>query len=150
MMLIEATAPSATFDAALAQDAQLDFDVAVPKALGSGFGSTRCRISSFVIISQEHLAWELWLWSSATRAGANYNADTWLGFWKFAAADATVGPDGRYRYFIPDLDVAYRDDDAADVNGLIHMSLIPRGAAHVIHDKIVVKVFCAPEVAFAG
>ena len=48
MMIIETTVLSATFDAGIAQDAQFDFDVPVPKAVSPGFGSTRCVINGIV------------------------------------------------------------------------------------------------------
>jgi len=147
MFQIEATAVAATFDAAIAQDAGLDFDVPIPGAIGAPYGSAQCMIKGLVLVAEENLSWELWLWSKAARAGASYNVDSWLGRWTFLAADAVrVSGNTRYYYFVPSLEVPYRDDDVADVNGLLHCTLIPRGAAHVIHKLLLVKIYCQSAV----
>jgi hypothetical protein len=167
MRLEIATAVKANFLAAQANGAGVNVDVPIPGSVGSTFGNARCIIRDIILIAEENLSWELWLWSSATHP-TNRDNDPWLGRWTFAAADAvteTSDPSTSYRYFIPDLNIPYWDDDTdvqtvegaqgagADrftgltrktANGSIHMTLIPRGAAHVINKEVVIKFACEP------
>ena len=151
--------PTQTLDSVLktpgiAQDAGFDFDIPVPVAAGNNFGATRVRINSIIILSAENLAWEVWLWSKSAREGAGYDADSWLGRWSFVTTTDAVRKTGDaiYRYFIPDLDIPYVDEDAADgvntTTGNLHLTIIPRGAAHVAGQDLVVKVTMVPEIAW--
>ena len=158
MVQYEATVTKAIFAAAIAQNAGANYDVPIPGNIGAPYGEAACRINSIVVISEENLDWEIWLWSTSAHS-SNRNLDSWLGRWSFVAGDAvteTADPSTSYRYFIPDLNVPYRDDDTQSptndstvtgkvANGRIHMTLIPRGAAHVINKEIVIKFFCEPD-----
>jgi len=150
----EAIALPATFLVAITQDNRLDFDIPVPVAIGSVLGQARCRIRGIVIVSEENFAWEVWLWSNAARLGANYGVDSWLARWSFLTTDGVTSTstpaDGRFRYVMRDFDVPYRDDDQSNNRGVLHCSLIPRGASHGNTKNILLKIYCEPEIAWAG
>ncbi len=148
---IAANVLSATFDPALAQNAGLNVDVALPLAVG---GSARLVIKSLGIVSEENLAWDILFWGKAVH-GATYDTDTYLGHWAFVAGDAIQYSSDEianaYRYFIPGLGQPYQDLDAvnARVQPMLHITLVPRGAAHVIHKKLMLTFFLVPEVAWS-
>ncbi len=148
MMQIIATCPSTPLLPAIAQNAGLDVDVQIPKGLGSG---GRSMLRTLVMLAEENLSYELWLWSSATH-GATIDTDAWLSRWTFVASDAVQETgDTYYRYVIQNLDFPYEDDDASSSPNpaRLHITLIPRLAAKTINKKIVIKFFLQPEAAWA-
>lgn len=147
-MQIMSTVLSATFLAAQNQNVGADADIQIPKGLGWG---GRCVLKTLVLLAEENLSYEVWLWSSHTH-GATIDTDTWLSRWTFVASDAVQeSGDTYYRYVIPDLDFPYEDDDASGSANpaRLHITLIPRGAAKTINKKIVLKFFLQPEVAWS-
>ncbi len=152
-MQIAARILAATFDPALAQNTGQNVDVAIPSSIGSG---ARCLVNSILIVSEENLAFDILFFGKATH-GTTYDTDSYLGHWAFAAGDAITytGDEisAAYRYWIPDLDLPYEDQDAgASVNHTphLHITLVPRGAAHVIHKKISVVFNLQPDTAWSG
>lgn len=148
--LIQTTVLSATFIGAIAQDNAASANIPIPMAIGS---QGRCRLNSLVLLAEENLSYEIHVWASATH-GATVDTDQWLGRWTFLASDAVIITGDAlllYRYFIPDLDLAYEDTDAVSSPNpaKLHISLVPRGAAKTINKKIVLKFFLAPETAYA-
>lgn len=148
---IAASVLTATFDAAILQNAGLNVDVALAMAVG---GSARVVVRAITIVSEENLAWDVLFWGKSTH-GASYDGDTYIGHWSFAAVEAityTGDTLTAYRYFIPDLDLPYQDLDAVNANRQpqLHITLVPRGAAHVIHKNIAITFYVSPETAWAS
>lgn len=122
--------PATQFRAAIAQNNKTDLDLLLPPTLQGINGNARGTITSLTIASIENLAWELWLWESATHAtltaavvAAGTNV---IGRWSFVAADALQDVAGDWIYYIDGLDIPYFD---ADNTGKIHLSLVNRSAA---------------------
>jgi len=124
------TDPSTQFRAALAQNAKIDLDLLLPGTLQGVSGDTRGALKSLTIVSIENLAWELWLWRSATRktltAGVVSAGSNVIGRWSFAAADGIQDISGDFIYYIDGLDVPIVDDDKS---GKLHLSLVNRSVA---------------------
>lgn len=126
-----ATNPATQFRGTLAQNAGADLDLLLPPTLQGIGGTAWGSLRSLTIASIQNLAWELWIWTSATHstltAGVTASGTNWLGRWTFAAADAVQeAGTGDFVYYIDGLDIPYHDDDAA---GKLHMTLINRSAA---------------------
>jgi len=124
------TNPTTDFRASIAQNAKVDFDLTLPTTLRGVNGDARGSLRSLTIASIENLAWELWIWTSATHvtltgtvtaAGTNV-----LGRWSFASGDGIQDVTGDFIYYIDGLDIPYVDDDKS---GKLHMSLVNRSAA---------------------
>jgi len=154
----EATVTKAIFAAAVAQNAGANYDVPIPGNIGGPFGASRCIIKG----DRDRVGRESELGDFGCGVAATHPSDR--NSIRVGAVDVCRGgcgdrdgdPSTSYRYFIPDLDVPYRDDDSEAqtidatvsrkiANGAIHMTLIPRGAAHVINKEIVIKFFCEPD-----
>lgn len=152
-MQIVARIPFATFDAALAQDAGLNVDVGVPLALGQNM---RLIVQGIVIVAEENLAWDILFWNKAVH-GATYDTDQYIGHWPFQTTDAIQysndAVSGAFRYQITGLGLPYQDLDTQVKGGAapkLHITLVPRGAAHVIHKKLSISFDLSPEVPWSG
>jgi hypothetical protein len=156
MMNIEVIALPALFAAGAAENARLDVDIPIPRSLGSGYGSARCKINSLVIVSADNHAWEVAFWSSAARSSlaAPNTWNTWLGSWPFTVGDGVqYGATGSFYYYEPNFDLPYRDDDAGanlatypnNVVGLIHISLVDRTGTFTAGHSLLLKLYCQPE-----
>lgn len=122
-----ATDPSAQFRASIAQNAKSDLDLALPTTLAGVNGDARGSLRSLTIVSIQNLAWELWLWESATHstltAAVTAAGSNVIGRWTFAAGDGIQDISGDFIYYIDGLDVPYFD---ADKTGKLHLSLVNR------------------------
>ena len=104
-----------------------------------------CFINGFSIVSTENLAWELWLFNSATNLTSDPQTDGLVGMWAFSATMAggvgfTVTPAATgvanplFRYYINGNMIPYTDlDYNSGANGIgypkLHMRLVNRSAA---------------------
>lgn len=87
----------------------------------------RARLRELRIVSKENLAWEVWLFGSATKGGAVIADEKFLGRWAFAAADGVQATgDTFFYYYVPGLDLAYQD--LANL-GKLYVRLVNRSAA---------------------
>lgn len=111
---------------ALAQNAGANANITLAGALAGVNGNSRVRLKNISIISVENLSWEIWFFTANTFQ-TTIDADTFLGFWSFAASDAKrIAATGLYYYYVEDLDVPYLDTDNT---GKLHMTLVNRSAA---------------------
>lgn len=112
------------FAATIAQDAGANADIPIlDQGLSAG---RRCRaiLRGISILSQQNLAWELWLFSKATYQTGVIDTDSFRGFWSFAAGDAKrIAGAGFYYYYVDGLYVPYEDDSAL---GQLHATLVNR------------------------
>lgn len=124
------TDPSTQFRAAIAQNAKTDLDFTLPPTLAGVNGDARSLLKSLTIVSIENLAWELWLWRSATHAtltgGVTAAGSNVIGRWTFAAGDGIQDVTGDFIYYIDGLEIPVTDDDKT---GKLHLSLVNRSVA---------------------
>lgn len=152
-MQIAVQVPSAVLDAAIAQNAGLNLEVSLPPNLG-GYGNARSIIKSIVLVAEENLDWDL-LFFGTTTHGLTYDTDTYLGHALLAAASAiqfsTDAIASAWRYAVQDVDLPYANlNTPSQGGGLLHLTVVPRNAAHVIHKKIIITLYLAPEVPWSG
>ena len=137
------------FTATIAQNAGVNLDLAMttpnPVALAGIGGDCRGQLRSLTIASVENLAWEIWLWSSATHGTAAASTVSVIGRWSFVTSDAKqIAGAGDWYYYVDGLDVPVWD---ADKTGKLHLTLVNRSAASKSADAagaIVIKGRIAP------
>jgi hypothetical protein len=74
--------------------------------------SSQVRLNNIEIISDQNLAWEVWLWatSSFNNNASDLDAVYPYGRWAFTAADGVqIAATGPFYYFISGLGVPYQD-----------------------------------------
>ena len=115
------------FTTEIVQNAGDPENLVLPGALSGVGGNARIRIKNLAILSIENLAWEVWLFANDLFQESNLDADRFLGFWTFAAADAKrIAATGTYYYYVEDLDIPYVD---LDNTSELHVMLVNRSAA---------------------
>src|SRR6267142_3864452 len=101
------TDPTSQFRAAIAQNAKTDLDLVLPTTLKGVNGNAQGSLRSLTIASIENLAWEVWIWRSATHVtltGAVTAPGTnVIGRWTFAAGDGIQDVTGDFIYYIDGL-----------------------------------------------
>lgn len=127
------TKSTVNFLAALAQNAALveNFNVGSGNTTGAGLAGyglsaglhTRGRVRELRILSVQNLAWAIELYASATGiAGADIDAELFLGRWEFASTDGRKDTaDTFWKYWVAGLDLSYQD---ADLAGKLYIRLI--------------------------
>jgi len=127
--------PATQFIEALAQDAISDnYDLRCQERQHSFF------IRAITIVAVQNLAYELWLFRSATNFTAAVGTDKFIGVWQFAALTAgqpgfTVGGGSLFRYYIDGLMVPYWDEDFGQSDGTPQGN--QRGRNAFIHARLV-------------
>lgn len=133
------------FTGALAQNAAATASISVPQLPSSA----QVRLNNLEIISDENLAWEVWLWatSSFNTNASDLDALYPYGRWGFTAADGVqIAGTGPWYYFIPGLGVPYQDGQNLSK---LNIMLINRSAASKTagaNGEIVIKFALEPAV----
>ena len=119
----QATGAEATLDLGPVPAGTKDGDGYVDQGLGAT--SVASRLRAILLQSVQKLQWEVWLWGDNQYRTNGIGAQHPLGIWNFAEANAFLGADGLYTYYVDGLDVPYADIGGA---GQIHLMLINRDA----------------------
>lgn len=113
------------FTGALAQNAAATANLAVPQLPSDA----QCRLKNIAIISDQQLAWEIWLWATTSFNTGITDLDALYPFgrWSFdSSSGVQIAGTGPYYYYIDGLDVPYMD--SAKLSQL-HVMLVNRSAA---------------------
>ena len=120
-------------------------------------------IRAFSIVSVQNLAWELWLFTSATNLGGTVATEKFHSVWAFAALSAGPPADPGYavsagsppselfHYYVDGNMMPYYDADqpgAIPQNARLHVRLINRsGTAKIADDPgaLLLTVYAAPQ-----
>lgn len=125
------------FKEQLITNAAVMYDIPLPSAVGAA-GVSSSKIRAIRVISSQNLSFDLQYFATHNGPSADPNVDTFLSFWSFIAAMASVGPNGMYYYFVSGLDNPYEDADITRdfpvVQGVagtpaLHLRLVNRDAA---------------------
>jgi hypothetical protein len=133
------------FTGALAQNASATATLSVPQLPSS----CQARLNNIQIISDQQLAWEVWLWGTSDFAANSSNLDAVFPFgrWAFTAADGVqIAGAGPYYYFISGLGLPYQE-----LAGLskLNVMLVNRSATSKnagVTGEIVIKFALEPAV----
>lgn len=137
------TTSTVQWTAAIAQNAAVNANIAVPAGLSGMNGQVECILRGLTIVSKEQLAWELAFYTSDLFAGSSIDTDTYIGSWAFAASGTAgdgeqIAATGDFLYYIDgleiplwdtDLDVITAGLDATAGSGELHVRLVNRSAA---------------------
>jgi hypothetical protein len=151
-MQITAEILSATLLPAITAETAKDVDVGLDLAMGQ---NARLIVQGIVIVSEENLAWDVLFWGRSVH-GATVDACTYLGHYAFATTDAIPALDSisGWMYSIQGIGLPFQDLDQQTKAGrsptFLHISLVPRGADHVVNKKIHITFFLSPEVPWSG
>lgn len=92
-------------------------------------------IRGFSIVAVQNLAYELWLFNSATPTLGAVATEKWNGVWAFGALSAgdpgyAVTGDALFHYYVDGNMIPYYDEDVASGGGVanLHLRLINRSA----------------------
>lgn len=114
-------------------------------------------IRAITIVSVENLAWELWLFKSATSFTANVDSDGFIGAWAFSAIAAQgvgypVAGNLLYRYYVDGNMLPYFDaDQMVYTNGTLAPGVTPQGPANAkLHVKLVNRSAAAKTAGVGG
>ena len=135
------------FTGALAQNAAATASIAVPQMPSS----SQVRLNNIEIISDQNLAWEVWLWatSSFNNNASDLDAVYPYGRWAFTAADGVqIAGTGPWYYFISGLGVPYQDgQNLSKLNVmLVNRSATSKNAG--ASGEIVIKFALEPALGF--
>lgn len=124
--------PGATNPVQFNSDVDTDFTAAITANDGAdanlaGLTANVGFVTGIEILSQQNLAWDVFLFGSDTFGDADYDLDTYLSHTSFDATDAvTIANDQptMYRYSLTNLKIPYTDLDESNE---LHVKLVPRG-----------------------